>query len=71
MSSERLSLDLIEFPSAPSGLLRRVLVAIACWRRDALQRDALATFDARMLRDIGLTEADVWRETCAHRWLGF
>ncbi|HKU41429.1 MAG TPA: DUF1127 domain-containing protein [Polyangiales bacterium] len=63
MTSERLSLDLIELPRPSAGILRRLRDAFVHWRRTAQQREVLAGFDERMLRDVGLTEADVWRET--------
>jgi uncharacterized protein YjiS (DUF1127 family) len=62
MTSERLSFDFVELAPPASGLLRRVLQAFANWRIATQQRAALASFDARMLRDIGLSESDVWRE---------
>jgi uncharacterized protein YjiS (DUF1127 family) len=55
---------------ARSGLAGRVLTTLREWRRRAHDRAELAKLDHRMLRDIGLTEADAeflsskpfWRE---------
>jgi len=68
MTPDRISLELIEIPTLPSGIARRFLAAIKGWRTRAQLRSALAHFDSRMLRDIGVTEADVWRETRLPPW---
>jgi len=68
MTSDRISLELIEIPTLPSGLVRRFLAAVKRWRRRAHLRGALANFDSRMLRDIGVTEAEVGRETRLPPW---
>ena len=55
---------------AGSGIADRVLATFREWRRRAHDRAELAKLDHRMLRDIGLTEADAeflsskpfWRE---------
>jgi len=55
---------------AGSGIVGRVLATFREWRRRAHDRAELAKLDHRMLRDIGLTEADAeflsskpfWRE---------
>jgi uncharacterized protein YjiS (DUF1127 family) len=55
---------------AASGIAGRVLAALREWRRRAHDRAQLAKLDERMLRDIGLTQADAeflsnkpfWRE---------
>jgi uncharacterized protein YjiS (DUF1127 family) len=55
---------------ALSGIVGRVLATFREWRRRAHDRAELATLDHRMLRDIGLTEAEAeflsskpfWRE---------
>ncbi len=46
------------------GLLRRLAAAHTAWR----QRRALERLDARMLRDIGLTEAERRREAERGFW---
>jgi uncharacterized protein YjiS (DUF1127 family) len=71
MTSERLSFDLLDFGPSPLGFARRFLVVFARWRQRARQRAALAQLPAYMLRDIGLTEADVWRETRLPPWRQF
>jgi len=55
---------------AMSGIAGRVLATVREWRRRAHDRAELAKLDHRMLRDIGLTQADAeflsskpfWRE---------
>lgn len=69
MTSERLSVELFDLQPLPSGLARRFLAVLTrCLDRER-QRNALAQFDARMLRDIGITETDVWHETQLPPWL--
>ena len=38
------------------------------WQERATQRHALAALEARMLRDMGLTRADAWREAAKPFW---
>ena len=53
-----------------SGVAGRLLATLRQWRRRARDRAELATLDARMLKDIGLTRGDAeflsnkpfWRE---------
>ena len=55
---------------AGTGIAGRVLARVREWRRRAHDRAELAKLDNRMLRDIGLTQADAeflsskpfWRE---------
>ena len=68
MTSERISLERVELPELPSGLLSRAWDTIKHWRERGLERQTLARFDARMREDIGVTEADVWRETRLPFW---
>jgi uncharacterized protein YjiS (DUF1127 family) len=42
--------------------------AFSDWRRRARERRTLARMDPRELRDLGITRADVWRETRKPRW---
>lgn len=46
-------------------LIGRVVVR---WRENSRSRAQLARFDDRMLRDIGVTPADVWRESLKPWW---
>lgn len=52
--------------------LRRVVLQIIntlhVWQERARQRRELAQLDDRMLRDIGLTRSDVYRETSKPFW---
>lgn len=68
MTTERLSFDLLDLGPRPPGILRRLRLVLARWRRRARQRAALARLSAHMLRDIGLSEADVWREMRRPPW---
>jgi uncharacterized protein YjiS (DUF1127 family) len=63
MASQRISFDYVAVPQLESGLVRRLLTSFKRWREHSLQRAVLAELDARMLQDIGITQADVWRET--------
>lgn len=49
-------------------LLNRGLAPLREWRRRVRSRTELARFDERMLRDLGVTRADVWRETNKPFW---
>ena len=64
MASQRISFEYVELAQLEVSFLQRVLAPIKRWRERSAQHNALAQMDARMLQDIGITEADVWRETC-------
>jgi len=58
-----------------SGLLALVRLmarafagVVSEWRRRSRDRAQLAMLDDRMLRDIGITRADVWRECNKPFW---
>ncbi len=57
-------------PSQIAGrnALRSLLHTVSTWRARARQRHALSMLDDHMLRDIGLTRADVYRETMKPFW---
>ena len=46
----------------------RIFAALQEWRRRCRDRAELARFDERMLSDIGITRADVWREINKPFW---
>ena len=48
--------------------LRGLLHTVSVWRARARQRDTLSMLDDHILRDIGLTRADVDRETMKSFW---
>ncbi|HSS63103.1 MAG TPA: DUF1127 domain-containing protein [Gammaproteobacteria bacterium] len=52
----------------PFRLIRSLLHTLSCWHQRSLQRAALAELDDRMLKDIGLTRADVAREIHKPFW---
>lgn len=68
MTAERLSFDLIDLGPPSPGIVRRLLATFARWRDEQRQRAALARLPAYLLRDMGLGEADVWRETRVPYW---
>ena len=48
--------------------LRRIAETLLTWQERAAQRSALTSLDERMLRDIGLTRADVLMEAERPFW---
>lgn len=59
-------------PARPTIIRRRLPWAIALlhtWQERTQQRQMLAALDDRMLRDIGLSRADVTRECHKPFWL--
>jgi uncharacterized protein YjiS (DUF1127 family) len=48
--------------------LKRILAVLHQWRRISRDRAELANLDDRMLRDIGVTRVDVWREINKPFW---
>lgn len=55
-------------PIAMAGLIRDALGWVRELVERARQRRQLAELDARLLKDIGLTESDVLRETAKPIW---
>ena len=55
------------FPSVIE-VVSKVWRTIYEWQRRAEDRAALATFDDRMLDDIGVTRAEAWRESRKPFW---
>jgi uncharacterized protein YjiS (DUF1127 family) len=47
---------------------RMISEALCKWRHRSRSRAALATLDDRMLKDIGITRIDVWREVNKPFW---
>lgn len=45
-----------------------LVTVLGAWSERAYQRRVLSTLDARMLKDLGLTRADVERETAKPFW---
>jgi len=50
------------------SIVSRVVETVLSWRTRAHTRTELAALDDRMLRDIGLTRADIYREYCKPFW---
>lgn len=51
-----------------SGAVIRISDTLHLWYERAVSRRRLASLDAHLLRDIGLTEADVWEEARKPFW---
>ncbi len=56
--------------AACAGVVVRVANCLVVWHMRARGRRALATLDARLRRDIGITELEVWREVNKPFWHG-
>lgn len=52
----------------PSTMATRLVDTLLLWHGRARQRQHLASLDARMLRDIGLSRSDVAGETAKPFW---
>ena len=48
--------------------LERIFAMLREWRRRSRDRAELARFDDRMLRDIGVTRTEIWREISKPFW---
>ena len=59
-------------PATVSPTVRRLSQlahdTVATWRQRTRNRALLASFDARMLEDIGVSQADAWRESRKPFW---
>jgi uncharacterized protein YjiS (DUF1127 family) len=51
-----------------ASMIRRLLDLALAWRAHSHHRRALSALDDRMLRDVGLTRADVYREVAKPFW---
>lgn len=54
--------------SRAGAVLAMAVDTVLGWQRRAAERTALATMDDRMLRDVGLTQAEAMRETDKPFW---
>jgi uncharacterized protein YjiS (DUF1127 family) len=55
-------------PSARSGVGRRVAATLRTWRHRIEEREALARFSARDMKDIGIGQPEVMREITKPFW---
>lgn len=55
-------------PNQPTSPLAAALRRVAAWIERSRQRQALATLDDQMLRDIGITRVDAARECDKPFW---
>jgi uncharacterized protein YjiS (DUF1127 family) len=53
-----------------SALVARACRAVELWQRRARERRLLSTLDDRLLRDIGISRVDAWRECGKPFWRG-
>ena len=68
MTTEKLKIELLGVRGQASRVPWRISDVFARWRARARGRDVLAHLDALTRQDLGLTEADVWRETKKPPW---
>jgi uncharacterized protein YjiS (DUF1127 family) len=68
MNAENLKIEECHPGPQVSSALQRFAATLAHWRERARQRDELAHFDELTLRDLGLVEVDLWRETRKPPW---
>ena len=54
--------------SRRGGAISALIALLLTWQERASQRDALSTLDDRMLKDIGLSRADVFLEARKPFW---
>lgn len=57
----------VRIPS-PVPVAKAVVARLLRWHEGSRQRKYLAALDDRLLKDIGLTRADVQTELARHRW---
>lgn len=55
-------------PDARHGLFTRVIETLLLWQTRAMQRRRLQELDDRLLRDVGLSRADVEHEAAKPFW---
>ena len=53
---------------ASPRLATKLLSQVAQWQKRARSRHLLQQLDDRMLRDVGLSRSDVYRECAKHFW---
>lgn len=68
MNAENLRMEDCHPGPQLSSAVQRLAATLAQWRERARQRDELAHLDALTLRDLGLADADLWRETRKSPW---
>lgn len=67
-AGRRLATTLFRLSTAGSRRLRRALDLLLLWQQRARDRRQLASLSDQMLRDIGLTRADVYAEASKPFW---
>lgn len=65
MNAENLTVSQCSVQPQPP---RNFAQTLAAWRKRIVQRTQLASFDELALRDLGVNDADVWRETRKAPW---
>jgi uncharacterized protein YjiS (DUF1127 family) len=67
MTSEKLNLELTAAPPQ-LGTAHRLTEVLGLWLERARQRTTLAHLDAWAVRDLGISDADRWRESTKPPW---
>ena len=65
-----IALNLFEHRSATRPLFARLVLAAEDWLERRRQRRALLALDDKLLKDIGLSQADAWHEGHKPFWRG-
>jgi uncharacterized protein YjiS (DUF1127 family) len=58
----------VQFPMRIAGALAGGVLTLVNWQERARARRQLAELDDRLLRDLGLTRGDVYKESRKHFW---
>ena len=67
MTSGKLNLELVGSGPQP-GTAQRLSALLGLWFERSRQRTTLAHLDPLALRDLGLSEADIWLEAGKSPW---
>ena len=68
MKGGNVAIDGHGFASRRTTFLSRIAMTLACWRARVRSRHELARLDQHTQRDLGLSDADIWRETRKAPW---
>ncbi|MFL6624498.1 MAG: DUF1127 domain-containing protein [Sulfurifustis sp.] len=74
MRTEHIHIRTVDFeaaasrPPASSNPFGRVVATLGEWRTRTRQRAQLAKLDSALRRDLGLSDADIWRELRKPFW---
>ena len=68
MRIDDLTIGDIGFNYQPAFRLNRAVATVAAWRQRAQEREELSRFGLELQKDLGITDADVWRERRKWFW---